>query len=82
MAHLLVLVAVDSELARGVIDSRLPTHLNADAGECLQLAFVVAGEADHKMGQPGVGVSGKPVRNGDVVERKWTHDADDPLASE
>ena len=24
---------------------RLPTHLSADAGECLQLAFVVAGAA-------------------------------------
>jgi len=38
--------------------------MHADAGERLQLAFVVANEADHKMGQPGVGVSHEPVRNG------------------
>src|SRR5262249_34451103 len=43
---------------------RLPTRLSADAGERLQLAFVVASEADHKMGQPGVGVSREPVGYG------------------
>src|SRR5262249_38010234 len=42
----------------------LPPQLQTDASGRLQLAFVVSGETDHKMGQASIGIASEAVSNG------------------
>src|SRR5262245_22206579 len=42
----------------------LPPQFRTHASDRLQLAFVVAGETDHKMGQASIGIASEAVSNG------------------
>src|SRR5262249_9146843 len=46
-----------------VVDA-LPPQFRTDASGRLQLAFVISGETDHKMGQAGVGIASEAISNG------------------